>query len=214
MPESRGLASCGCGMEQHTTRFVAITGGPGAGKTAVLNVARHRFCAHVLILPEAATMLFAGGFPRVSGDEALRATQRAIFAVQREIEHVVSAEGSTTVALCDRGTLDGLAYWPGEVDDFFSAHATTRAAELARYAAVIHLRTPPAQLYNHSNTVRLETASEAAAMDARIQQAWVGHPNVHFIDSADDFLQKTRQALAIIEQELPACCRHPEVTRP
>lgn len=209
-PLASGLGRCRCARHRHATRFVVLTGGPGAGKTAVLDLARHRFCEHVRVLPEAATMLFGGGFPRFDEEEARRAAQRAIFAVQREIEHAIASEGSTAVALCDRGTVDGLAYWPGGLDDFYSSHATTRAGELSRYASVIHLRTPQARHYDHSNPVRTETAEQARAMDERIAAAWAGHPNVHFIDSSADFIEKAQRALAAIEHELPECCRHAE----
>ena len=203
------MAMCECG-ETHDRRRVVLTGGPGAGKTAVLDLARHRFCEHVRVLPEAATMLFGGGFPRFDEEQARRAAQRAIFAVQREIERAVASEGSTAVALCDRGTLDGLAYWPGALDDFFASHATTRRDELERYAVVIHLRTPAALHYDHSNPVRTETAEQARAMDEKIAAAWAGHPHIHFIDSSEDFIEKAQSALAMIEHELPECCRHAE----
>lgn len=203
-----GLAACSCGAHHHDTCFVVLTGGPGAGKTAVLDLARHRFCAHVRVLPEAATMLFGGGFPRYEQEGARRSAQRAIFAVQRELEVSVASEGSTAVALCDRGTIDGLAYWPGPIDDFYSSHGTRREIELARYRSVIHLRTPPQAFYDRSNPVRTESAEQARAMDEKIAQAWAGHPHVHFIDSSEDFVDKARRALAAIADALPECCRH------
>lgn len=205
-----GLSGCRCDRHRHQTKLVVLTGGPGAGKTAVLGLARHRFCEHVRVLPEVATMLFGGGFPRFDEPGAREAAQRAIFSVQRELERAVVSEASTSVALCDRGTLDGLAYWPGAVDAFFAALAATRAEERLRYAAVIHLRTPAAVHYDHSNPVRIETAEEAHAMDERIIAAWAGHPNVHVIESSADFLEKARSALAVVERELPPCCQHPE----
>lgn len=202
-----GSAPCLCEETHHVTRYVAVTGGPGAGKTAILELARRRFCRHVRVLPEVATMLFAGGFPRLESDEAVEGAQRAISTVQRELERVVGLDGKTAVALCDRGTLDGLAYWPGSEDEYFAALRTTRAAELARYAAVIHLRTPPPKHYNHANPVRIESAAKALAIDERIAVAWHGHPNVHFVESSTDFLEKARAALAVVEQQLPPCCR-------
>ena len=203
-----GTAACACTAEAHDTRFVAVTGGPGAGKTAILELARRRFCRHVRVLPEVATMLFAGGFPREDSREAIEAAQRAIASVQREVERIVRSDGKTALALCDRGTLDGLAYWPGTEDAYFTALGTTRARELARYAAVVHLRTPSAKHYNnHSNPVRLETAAHAQEIDARIAEAWRGHGHVHFVESHVDFLEKARIALEVIEHELPACCR-------
>jgi predicted ATPase len=202
-----GSAPCSCDVARHTTKYVAVTGGPGSGKTAILELARRRFCAHVRVLPEVATMLFAGGFPRLDSTEAIEGAQRAISTVQRELELVVAVDGKTAVALCDRGTLDGLAYWPGSEENYFVALRTTREAELARYAAVVHLRTPPAKMYNHSNPMRTESAAHARAIDERIAVAWRGHPNVHFVESRADFLEKARQALAVVEHELPACCR-------
>ena len=59
--------------------------------------------------------------------------------------------------LCDRGTLDGLAYWPEAEESFWAELGSSRSAELARYAAVIHLRTPPAERgYNHQNPLRTD----------------------------------------------------------
>ena len=66
---------------------------------------------------------------------------------------MVMAERKWTVALCDRGLLDGLAYWPGDTRDFWAAAGTSLKAEYARYHAVIHLRTPNDDFgYNHVNS--------------------------------------------------------------
>ena len=54
---------CTCG-ETHPRRRIVLTGGPGAGKTAVLELVRLYFCRHVHVLPEAAGIVFSGGFPR------------------------------------------------------------------------------------------------------------------------------------------------------
>ena len=53
---------CGCKELVHQTKFIVITGGPGAGKTAALEMVKKSFCNHVVILPEAASILFSGGF--------------------------------------------------------------------------------------------------------------------------------------------------------
>ena len=68
--------------------------------------------------------------------------------------------------LCDRGTVDGLAYWPGP-ESFWDHVATTLEQQLARYDAVIHLRTPSAANgYNQSNPLRTEGAAEAEPREA------------------------------------------------
>jgi predicted ATPase len=204
-------ARCVCAEPRHECGLVVLTGGPGAGKTAVLEVVRRAFCAHIAVLPEAATILFGGGFPRHDTEPGRRAAQDAIFHVQRAMETISRDEHHVALALCDRGTLDGLAYWPGGVDAACAALRVRREEELARYRAVIHLRTPSARDgYDHSNPVRRESAAEAAALDDRILAAWAGHPRRIVVESEHDFLRKLARAVAAIRSEVPECCRaHP-----
>ena len=199
---------CACTAPHHAPRLIVLTGGPGAGKTAVLEIIRRHFCEHVAVLPEAATIVFGGGFPRHPTMVGRCASQAAIFAVERQLERLAIEEKQATVALCDRGTLDGLAYWPLDDGSFFAELGTTRERELARYAAVIHLRTPTAsQGYDHRNPVRTESALEAATIDGRIIEAWRGHPHRAFVESTGDFLEKAAHAIALVRGEVPECCR-------
>jgi len=188
--------------------LVAVTGGPGAGKTAVLEVVQQDFCRHVVVLPEAASIVFRGGFPRRPTVPAHEAAQRAIFHIQVELERIAVEEGDAAVILCDRGTVDGLAYWSRPAQQFWSDVGATHAGQLARYDAVIHLRTPAASRgYDLSNPLRIETAAEAATIDARLLELWAGHPHHVVIDSDDDFVAKLHRALAEIDRAVPACCR-------
>jgi predicted ATPase len=197
------MIGCEC-ADVHQARRVVLTGGPGAGKTAVLEIMRQAFCQHVAVLPESAGILFSGGFPRRQHEASRRAAQRAIYHVQRELESAMAAI-EPAVMLCDRGTVDGLAYWPGP-DDFFQQLGTTPEAELGRYQTVIHLRTPPDGAYNHSNPLRLETAAEARAIDDRILLAWEKHPHRVVIEPERDFLDKAAIAIAVVKQDVPPCC--------
>jgi predicted ATPase len=199
---------CSCPHATHPPRFIVLTGGPGAGKTAALEVIRRDFCRHVVVLPEAAGIVFGGGFPRRATLPARRAAQRAIFHVQRELEAMAVEEQRAALVLCDRGSLDGLAYWPGPPGDFAASLGIRREAELARYAAVLHLRTPAADGgYNRDNPIRLETAAEAAAIDERILEVWADHPRRTVVASTPEFLDKLRQVVALVAAEVPACCR-------
>ena len=200
------MVTCEC-AEPHERRRVVLTGGPGAGKTAVLELIRQSFCEHVKVLPEAAGILYGGGFPREDDPECKRAAQRAIFYVQRELENAGDSH-NPTIVLCDRGTLDGLAYWPGPIDDFWPSVGTTLAEQLARYDAVIHLRTPsPDGGYNRQNPLRTESALVAAEIDSRILQAWQAHPHRFVVASTPQFLDKAAEALEILRAQLPECCR-------
>jgi len=199
------MNSCPC-TAPHDGRRIVLTGGPSAGKSAVLELAKLFFCEHVHMLPEAAGIVFGGRFPR-NGRVAIRqGAQYAIYHVQRALESTERRENAAVV-LCDRGTPDGSAYWLGE-GTLWEAVGSTREAELARYHAVIHLRTPPhADDYNQDNPLRTETHDEAQAIDARIAQAWAGHPRYFEVPATDDFLGKAARALAILRDLTPECCR-------
>ena len=192
-----------CQLSGRSQRIV-LTGGPGAGKTAVLELVRRALCDHVRVLPEAAGILFGGGFPRIATPSYGRAAQRAIFHVQRELEATTDDDPSAIV-VCDRGTVDGAAYWPGP-GELWNQVGTTLATELARYDIVIHLRVPGAQ-YNHQNPLRTEDAITAHAIDKRIAALWASHPHRFEVAAEQDFFAKASHALRILNEQLPACCR-------
>ncbi len=201
------MKPCDC-QDTHQRRRIVLTGGPGAGKTAVLELIRQSFCEHVKVLPEAAGIVFGGGFPRGPNPESRRAAQRAIFYVERGLE--AAAEGdNAVVVLCDRGTVDGAAYWPGP-NGLWAAVGTTLAEQLRRYDAVIHLRTPgPGRGYNRDkNPLRVESAAEALAIDARIAELWATHPLRFTVEAAPDFLDKAATVLEVLRDQVPECCRH------
>lgn len=188
-----------------------LTGGPGAGKTAVLELVRQEFCAHVQVLPEAAGIVFGGGFPRTGSLEWRRGAQRAIFFVQRELER--SAAENAAIVLCDRGTVDGEAYWPGP-ESFWESVDTTREREMSRYDAVIHLRTPSIDGgYNHANPLRTESAAVAAQIDARLLEIWEGHSRRFIVPASLDFLEKAQRAIDLLAADMPDCCATPQRAR-
>jgi hypothetical protein len=199
---------CQCCETVHNCKLIVLTGGPGAGKTAILESARKILCQHVAILPEAAGIVFGGGFWRLESPTARLASQRAIFHIQEEMENLVLGEKSWGIGLCDRGTLDGLAYWAESEENFWQTFNTTKDKEYGRYQAVIHLRTPTLDRgYNHQNPMRVETSDQAALIDDKIHHVWKNHPNYFEIQSADSFLEKVDNAFEIIKKFMPNCCK-------
>jgi len=186
-------------------RRIALTGGPGAGKTAVLDIVRRSICDHAVVLPEAAGIVFGGGFPRDDRVRSRRAAQRLIFHTERELENVADLD-HPAIELCDRGTVDGAAYWVGP-RTLWRAMNTTRDEELARYDTVIHLRVPPAaEGYDHENPLRRESAAAAARVDERIAIAWAGHPHRFVVAATESFAVKAARTIEILHAEMPRSC--------
>jgi predicted ATPase len=198
--------SCTCSVGHHV-RQIVVTGGPGAGKTAALEVLRRQTCHHVQILPEAASILWRGGFPRIASAVGRRSVQRAIVRIQYELQRVAIETDNPALIVCDRGTLDGVAYWPGPIAEYFSDLDTTVERELARYSMVIHLRSPSRSDGYVQTPLRPESADEARSIDERILEAWSGHPRRVVVESDENFLRKLERTLSIIRAEIPGCCR-------
>jgi predicted ATPase len=202
---------CEC-KEAHARRAIVLTGGPGAGKTAVLEFLKQSLCQHVRILPESAGIVFGGGFPRGGADGVMRAGQRAIFHVQYELERAVEADGGG-ILLCDRGVVDGSAYWPGP-GTLWADVGMTRDEALKRYYSVIHLRVPDKDHgYHNGNPLRVETAADARRIDDLIGAAWQGHPHLHVVEPQAEFMTKVRRTLEFLQDDLPDCACRAHATR-
>jgi predicted ATPase len=185
---------------------VAITGGPGAGKSTVAARLAAELAGSVVVVPEVATHLLGGFFPRIADAEERRAVQRAIYHVQINLESVHRKRaGAGTVLVFDRGLLDGAAYWPDGSDAFFEAVCGDAAAARARYDAVVFLETaavgglPISGEGVHSqNVARTEGQQEAVRVDLLLRQVWSPHPNFCFVGYTATFEQKVDAALAQI----------------
>ncbi len=183
---------------------IALTGGPGGGKSTAADLFRRELRDEVILVPEAATMLFSGGFPRYREASAVRAAQRAIFFLQRGLEDTQSAAFPGRILLCDRGTVDGAAYWPDAPEGFFAAMGTTLEDELDRYDAVIFFES--AAVGDHEidsgNAARIETVPEAAALDGKLRELWSRHPKFSFVPNNRSFLHKITQGLEELQRNV------------
>jgi predicted ATPase len=187
------------------TRIV-VSGGPGGGKTTALDLFRREIGDAVAVVPESATLLYAGGFPRLPA--ARVPSQHAIYHVQRNLEDAHALAYPGRVLLCDRGTIDGAAYWEGPPSDFFGALATTFEDELARYAAVLFFETAAVGgVQASANPHRIESTEQAVAIDRRLRDLWSRHPRFHFVPHDASFLKKIFVGLEALQRITtdPAC---------
>jgi len=180
---------------------IVLTGGPGGGKTTAADLFRRELGDRVVIVPEAATLLFSGGFPRTLDVRARKAAQQAIFHVQTQLENVQSALYPERILLCDRGTVDGAAYWPDDSAGFFDAVGTTEGAELERYDAVLFFESAAVGdiSIEGGNPTRIESNAEAVALDRRLRALWSKHPRFSVVPHQASFVKKIMLGLALLD---------------
>lgn len=177
---------------------IVVTGGPGGGKTTAAELFRRELGEQVVIVPEAATILYAGGFPRSSEVEVCKSSQKAIYYVQKYLEDAQVAHFKNRMPICDRGTVDGAAYWPGETENFFEELGTSLEQELNRYDAVLFFETAAigGVSIEGGNPIRIETMAQSIFLDKKLKALWSQHHNYIFIPHQTSFMKKINSALA------------------
>lgn len=180
---------------------IVLTGGPGGGKTTAIDLIRREFAGKLAIVPESATMIFSGGIERAENDDVLKAQQTAIFNLQKNLEDIQRATYPDCVILCDRGTLDGLSYWPTSDEDFFATMNTSLEEELNRYDAVIFFETAAksGESIRSNNPVRNESEQAAIELDDKLQAVWSKHPNFNLVSSSESFIRKVMFGIMTVE---------------
>jgi predicted ATPase len=182
---------------------IVLSGGPGGGKTTAADLYRREIGEKVVVVPETATMLFTGGFPRVGEPEARTATQRAIFHAQVALEDIQGALYPHRVLLCDRGTIDGAAFWPDDTPEgFFESLGTSLEEQLRRYDAVIFFESAAVGdiSIEGGNPARTESNEEARHLDMRLRELWSKHPNFHFVPHSTSFFAKLQDGLGQLQK--------------
>lgn len=180
-------------------RKLAITGGPSGGKTTLIESLQRDLGYQVASVPEAASILYRGGFPRRQGSRMQKHVQKAIYFTQFELESIFEEENPSKLIICDRGSIDGLAYWPESIESFFQILNTNQNKEYSRYDWVLHLDTAPQDHYDVANPIRIESFTEAIEVNNRILKAWSGHPQRIIVKNQQDFFSKLTLCMKIVK---------------
>ena len=184
-------------------RRIVLTGGPCGGKTTCLAALKSLLGDQVVLVPEASTMVLEAGFPPpAEGANTLeieawrREFQNAVLSTQRHLEETwarLARYSGRNLMICDRGFLDGAAYWPGGRHAFLAHFGMDIDSVMARYDLVLHLESVavsrPALYGRANNGIRYEDAGGACQVDSRVMEAWDGHPariHVPAMDTIED----------------------------
>ncbi|KAH8098569.1 glycine dehydrogenase [Aureococcus anophagefferens] len=169
---------------------IVITGGPCAGKTTAMSKLSLRLTNmgfDVFVVPELATLTITGGASPGSYDVAQHVGwETAILREQMHLEDCfeeIAAKvslplGRHAVLLCDRGTMDVLAYVGKDAFDEVCEENGWTVPQLRdqRYEAVVHLVTAAVgaeAFYTlENNKARSESRDEAVALDGKLSRAW------------------------------------------
>ncbi len=192
-------------MISRVERRIVLTGGPCAGKTTLAQLIERAYQNSIVAVPEAASLLFSGGFPRFDPLEAQRSIQRAIFRVQHELESAFAAEYPDRLFVLDRGSVDGAAYWPEGPDAFFQTMNSSLEDEFQRYDRVIYLESAAeADYFRHKarNPNRKEDWAQAKKLDDETFRLWSKHPHFTLINNNRSFERKVLEVISVVSDSL------------
>ncbi len=164
--------------------------------------ARPAACAHpralraqIVTVPETATLVLDSGFPppgheriHCAPEEWIQTFQGTILSIQQQLEASFERPASNCgvrLIVCDRGVLDGAAYWPGGRAAFLRHFGQSLEDCFARYRSVLHLQslaeTHPHLYGPEGNAIRYEDTTDALRVERTVRAAWEGHPGLIII---------------------------------
>ncbi len=181
---------------------IVITGGPGGGKTTALDLFKRELLEKVVVVPESATAIFKSGIKRDDRSDIVKAIQKTIFDYQKNVEMIYRKQNPEKVLLCDRGTLDGLAYWPNSEESFFEIMESSFEHELKRYDAVIFFETAAKSGADitTNNIYRNESNDKAIELDRKLKDIWSKHPHFHLVKSEGNFIDKIVKGISVLKE--------------
>ena len=202
---------------------IAFTGGPSAGKSTMFELIKEYLISQgykVFEIPETATELIKMGIrPESFTNEELRAQlprdskkfQDIVYDYQSTKERsaykalAYNEHHDLCITLCDRGILDNIAYLDTKEDfeDLLNKYGDSEIQLLDSYDLVIKLTTlaitKPECYEAEFVGIEREDPEFAKYLDDRTTKAWLGHPNLHIIDTGKSKEEVYAEILEIIQ---------------
>jgi hypothetical protein len=201
---------------------IALTGGPGGGKTDSLASLTNYFTAKgykVFTVPEVFSLVCLMGmsFEDVRGENtglALAPVQTALASLQMALEKSVCdlalCLDRTAIVFCDNGLIDRLSFMGQEdFETFMKKNKFFVGGLFGMYDAVIHmtslahsLDTPEGRraLGVENAKKRLEASKN---IDREAFRLWNNHPNYFSVGVTEGFQEKVEKVISIVEQLIP-----------
>lgn len=192
---------------------IVLTGGPGSGKTSVLNGINRVFSSEgykVIIVPETATELMNNGITFKDGSISLVDFQELVMRLQLAKEAVVDrtielANTDKILVVYDRGTIDNTAYINKEEFKEVMArlnHVKSFAELMDKYDLVINLIGREDFYTTANNQARSESVSEALQLGDVTLKCWLGHKKLKVVMPKDTMEEKISEVLNAINEIL------------
>lgn len=150
-------------------RFIVVTGGPGSGKTTLIDALRAQ---GPVAMPEAGRAIIRD--QTATGGRALPWADRALFAelmLGWEMRSYREAEALAGPVLFDRGVPDVIGYLM--LCGLPVPHHVVRAAEVFRYRREVFIAPPWPEIFTQ-DAERRQSAEEAEATFHALEEAYLG----------------------------------------
>ncbi len=177
---------------------VVLTGGPSSGKSTLSHHLKAFYSTKIHVCPEAAEMIFRGGFPRLEDSVGLTERQYAIFHLQKALAEISpTINPNAEILLFDRGLLDGLCYWPDTWQSFADKMKIDIADTRKEYDLIIQLGVAHSSDYQNTS-FRPENQQTSLKMEQKLAEIWRPHSNYHFVPYTLNWDDKIKTCLELI----------------
>ncbi len=196
---------------------IVLTGGPGSGKTTVLNSIVNMYTSlgvKVVVVSETATEIINSGI-KPFGDDKIEMLdfQKLVLSLQLSKEEIYDEAicmyqkvhpNEDILIIYDRGSIDNKAYITDEEFDAVmqSVCDADYSTILNKYDLIIDLVGSKKFYTLENNKARSESADVALTLGEKTLKSWVGHPKVKIVGPKENMNDKVSEVVSYINELL------------